>query len=208
MSKLTEEQIIEMEREYYKNRKEIILNEMGKAKLCDKLNNITYGTVAIFGASMVLSGLSIITKTDLSPVFSESLALVAGLSGFTTVGIGAYSDFLEKEVNDTAKEIKQKDAILRYKDEMNSNYMRNLLEIINPRLFKKVSKSKLTNPINMVTFANLDKKDQDQLIEESKFSIELDEMDGDYEVIDLIELDNKEILEEAKRRRLISRRHK
>lgn len=208
MPRLTEKEIEMREREYYLNRKDIILDGMKKARLREKLQFITLGNLAIFSSSMILAFACKLCNLDLSSGFETGLVVLSGLTGFSTLGFGATGDFVDKEVKDISHDVETKDAVINYKEEMNSDNMKTFISLVCPSLFKKIKRSKLNKPINMFTYAKFSEEEQELVLEEAVRLRELFEENNEIEVIDFIEESNKEIIEEAKRRKFINRRHK
>ena len=157
MEKLTDEIVFEKEQEYRKNRKEIILDGLKKAKLSDSLYKISIKNVIVFGAIFIVGNGLVLANVDVNEVLGKGLAIVGTLSAFGAIGCDAYSGFLEKDVDETIKSLKEKDAVMNYKEEMNSSYMKSIIKMMNPKLFRKLNSSKLSDPVNIVTFSSLDK---------------------------------------------------
>lgn len=201
MAKITEEQVLEAEQAYQKNRKEIILKGFKTAKLSDTLHKLAVSNIGVFCTASLINYAYILDKIQLGSVPAQILAIVFGGSCFAALGLEAASKFAEIEVDATIEEVTANDTVIRYKRELNDRYVKNIVPILNPELARKLGRIKLNNPINILTFKKLDKDEQELLIEEAKFSRKQDGI----EYIDFIEDENREILEEAKRRKFIKR---
>lgn len=195
--------ISELEIMYKNNRKEIILGAIKEAKKSDNYHKVAISSLLVFITGAIINIISLLTGhivTDTASLYAITLQIIGGMGAVSSEVV---SSIYEKQAYETGKEVKVNDAVIEYKNELNSENVKSIIKMISPKLFSIIDKIQLSNPINITTFNQLNIEDQQLLVDEAVKERRFTELETGLKYINMTKEENKDILEEAKRRRFI-----
>ena len=191
----------EYEHNYIKNRKKKILEGVDYHKRsidyfkASIIMMIYFIGTSIYNILYSLGnpGIPIIT----SPLFISNLVSLIGGLVLNSIS-GAYKKIAKK----IFRKIEEKDTFLKMKDEYNSEEVKNILEISNPRLFEKIKSSKLSHPVDLEVFDQMTSNDKRFAFDIASVVKENKLIDKEVEYIDTFEVEDKVLPEITKIRKM------